>query len=131
VKFPSENWPIQEDRHLVEDFVAAFPDQALVLTDKLTNSVWFSPAAEELLGDRALALVNRVAFSLLGFDDRERQPTRLVDALLGEAEPWRGVVHLPCETGKRLAFVEASAIRKADELVCGIIRLKPQESPSP
>lgn len=108
-----------------------FVDTPVVLTDKLTNSLWFSDPAEELFGERAEALVNRVAFSLLGFEDREKQPTRLVDALLGEADPWRGVVHLQVPGGTRLTFVEASAISRDGTFIAGILRFSPQEKANP
>lgn len=127
VRFPEEIWPDPNDRQLVQDLIAVFSSTPLVITDKLTNSLWLSDSAESLLGERAEALVNRVSYSLLGFEDREKQPARLVDALLGEGDPWRGVVHLPTATGTRLVFVEASAVSREGRFVCGVLRFNLQE----
>ncbi|MCC5876792.1 MAG: hypothetical protein JJU11_11285 [Candidatus Sumerlaeia bacterium] len=131
MRFPDDIWPDPTDRQLVDDLVSMFVDTPIILTDKLTNSLWFSDPAEELFGERAEAIVNRVAYSLLGFEDREKQPVRLVSALLGEDDPWRGVVHLPVAEGTRLAFVEASAICRDGVFVCGVLRFSPQENANP
>lgn len=130
MRLPVELWPDPRDRQLVEDLVAGFSHLPVVLTDRLTNSIWLSGPAEELLGERAEALVNRVSYSLLGFGEREKQPQGVVDALLGTDRPWKGALHLPSGDGSRLSFVEASAIVREGQFVCGVLRFSPQEPSS-
>lgn len=131
MRFPAELWPDPRDRQLAEELGEAFSHLPIVLTDNLTNSVWLTGRAEELLGERAEALVNRVSYSLLGFGEREKQPQGVVDALLGKGGPWKGVVHLPRADGpSRLVFVEASAVVREGRFVCGVLRFAPQEETS-
>ncbi|MDX2177225.1 MAG: hypothetical protein SF028_12230 [Candidatus Sumerlaeia bacterium] len=122
MEFPAHLWDDPADRELARGAADLFADAPLVLTDRLANSVFLSPAAERLLGDRAPALVNRACYSLLGFDSGERPPDALATALLGEREPWKAMVLL----AGRGCHVEASAIRRGARLVCGVLRLTPR-----
>jgi len=119
--FPREVWKSDEDITLVEQMLDLFAEESVIVTDELSNTVYFSPVAEKVFQDRGEAIVNRAAYSLLGFDRFENQPKPLVGALLGKGEPWRGAVILPGQTNA--VFCEASAIKRGDEFVCGIIRL--------
>lgn len=124
MRFPAELWNSEQDRQLVRQFLDAFEDHPIVLTDQLANTIYFNNTAEALFGDRAEAVVNRVSFSLLGYGAKENIPEAFIKALLGDAPPWRGVVDLAPEGNPpRHYFVEASAIRRAGKLVCGILRV--------
>lgn len=127
MELPIEIWESDEDRQLVSAALETFASVPLIVTDKLTNSVYLNPAAEEVCGERAEALVNRVMYSLLGFGKREHAPSGLAVALLGEAGPWRGVVEVPTATGWSRRVAEASAVVRNGRFVCGLVRLSPDE----
>ncbi len=130
--FPSILWNDPADRELVSQTVELFHDTPLILTDRLTNSVFVNEAAATLFGDRGEALVNRTAYSLLGFGASEKLPEPLEHALLGDSPPWRGIVRISRVDGGALmpqAFCEASAVSRAGNLVCGILRLTPSAPP--
>jgi hypothetical protein len=121
----TELWEDPRDRQLAADTVAAFGADALVLTDSLGNSIHLTDAACRLFGDRAEALVNRQAYSLLGFGEAARMPKALGEALLG-GETWRGTAPV----GGRRAAVEASAVRRDGRLLFGILRISELRSAS-
>ena len=126
---PFNLWSDDADRELVSQTVELFSDTPLVLTDRLTNSVFVNGPAAVLLGDRGEALVNRAAYSLLGFGAADKLPEPIEKALLGDGPPWRGLVRpavegIPAESVNPL-FCEASAINRHGVLVCGILRLTP------
>lgn len=125
MEFPHHLWEETEDRVLAEALVPMFESYALVLTDRLANTVYLNPRAEALFGDRAGALVNRLSFSLLGYGERDAVPEALTNALLGEGAPWRGVALIHGADGPP-HFVEASAVRRGGRLVCGVLRLSPR-----
>ena len=110
MRIPDELWPDVRDRELVGQTVDLFASVPLVLTDQLSNSVWFNGAAESLFGDRAEAIVNRAAWSLLGFGFAAAAPDRLMDALLGGGGPWKGMVRPEGNPAARPEFCEASAL---------------------
>ncbi len=127
MELPLEIWESDEDRQLVSAAVETFGAVPLILTDKLTNSVFLNAPAEVAFEERAEALVNRVAYSLLGFGKREHAPAGLAVALLGEAGPWRGVVEVPTPTGWSRRVAEASAIVQGERFICGLVRLSGDE----
>lgn len=119
MELPGELWEDPRDRQLAADTVATFGAEAMILTDALGNSIHLTDEACRLFGDRADALVNRQAFSLLGFGEAARMPKALGAALLG-GETWRGTA--PIAGGKRAA-VEASAAKRDGRLLFGILRI--------
>lgn len=122
--FPGQLWTDERDRQAVRDVVELFVAEPIILTDHLTNSVYFSAPAEALFGDRAEAIVNRTAASLLGFGRTGPVPPALTAALLGEALPWKALVRL--DGGQDVAC-EASALHRDQHLVCGLLRFfRPQ-----
>ena len=124
MRFPEELWPDPAECQLVRVFVDAFNDHPLILTDQLANTTYFSEAAEALFAERAEALVNRLALSLLGFGEHERPANGIVEALEGRGAAWDGIVRLQTATGPRVAFVQTSAIRNREGLlVAGVIRI--------
>ncbi|MBI1291620.1 hypothetical protein GC173_10310 [bacterium] len=124
MRFPDELWPDPAERELVSGLLQAFPEQALILTDRLVNSVYLSDAAERAFGERAEALVNRLGLSLLGFGEKDRIPAGLVEALDGSSSGWEGIVQLQAVGGPLAAFVQASAIRsRSGSLIAGVIRI--------
>jgi len=132
MELPHQLWQEDEDRALVFQTVDLFDDTALVLTDALTNSVYLNEAAAGLLRERGEALVNRAAYSLLGFGTSEKLPAPLESALLAQGPPWRGIVRLGTvehPDSPTTAFCEASAINRRGSLVCGILRLTPATPP--
>jgi hypothetical protein len=120
VNLPLESWPGEQERALVTGLLAALAGRPVALTDGLANTLWFSPEAESLFGERAEAIVNRVAFSLLGFGKNDRLPPGLKEALLGEGPAWRGIVK-PEGRGEQ-TFLEASCIQQNGRLLCGVLR---------
>jgi hypothetical protein len=132
MELPQQLWQEDEDCALVLQTVELFHNAALILTDGLTNSVFVSKAAEGLFGERGEALVNRAAYSLLGFGTSEKLPAPMESALLAQGPPWRGIVRLGMvenPDNPATAFCEASAIIRRDKLVCGILRLTPASPP--
>lgn len=127
--FPNELWDDDRDRALARQLADLFVEAPLVLTDRLTNSIYLNTAAEDLLGQRAAAIVNRAAYSLLGFGAAESAPATLADALLGRADSWRSVVHLFADDELGQAVCEASAIMRGGQFVCGVLRLTPIPNP--
>ncbi len=125
MRFPAELWKHPADRELLKQTIELFSTVPLVLTDGITNSVYFNDAAERLYGEEAEAIVNRAAWSLLGFDFSSSAPAGLEGALLGTADPWKGVVRV---AGGATRFCEASAIRRGEQLVAGLIRFTGSES---
>ena len=124
VHFPDELWQDDDERRLARQLAEAFDEFPIILTDRLANSVYLSPPAEAIFGDRAEALVNRLALSLLGYGHKERVPPGLLEALLGEGKPWRGVVAIKGSSElPRLHFVEASAVVCDGRLVTGLLRI--------
>lgn len=123
MRFPEELWQDPTERRLLADLLALFPSDPVVLTDRLTNSVYFSPAAEALFAAEGDAITNRVAASLLGFGARESAPKALDAALLGESAPWRAAVEPFGEgpVGTRVVC-EASAVRGPRGFVAGLLR---------
>jgi hypothetical protein len=128
LRFPAELWPDPVDSQRILALADAFADHPLLLTDKLANTVYMTNPVETLFGDRNEALINRLALSLLGFGERDRVAPGLVEALTGEAGPWRGIVQAQTAAGPLPIFAEVSAAKRPDgRLLCGIIRLgKPQ-----
>lgn len=120
MQFPDSLWTNPEDREIVRRIVDLFDDSPLVLTDRLTNSVYFNAAGEALFSDRGESIVNRAAYSLLGFEAETAIPAALSRALLGEGDAWKGAVHPEGHDAKMLC--EASAVRRDDRLLCGVIR---------
>ncbi len=123
--FPADLWNDPADREIVGRTVDLFESTPLLLTDRLTNSVFFNDPAEALYGEAAEAIVNRAAWSLLGFDFSSAAPTALEAALLGSGDPWKGIVRLPDGAPR---FCEASAVVRDGRLVCGMIRFAAPES---
>lgn len=123
--FPDVLWDDDRDRALARQLVVLFADVPLVLTDRLTNSIYLNEAAEALLDQRAEAVVNRAAYSLLGYGASEAAPPALADALLGAGQPWRSVVRVYADDELGQAVCEASAVRRGEEFVCGVLRLAP------
>ncbi|MEO8377899.1 MAG: hypothetical protein ABI579_09540 [Candidatus Sumerlaeota bacterium] len=129
MRFPGELWETETDRQVILQFVDAFAGHPLVLTDKLANTIFFNAEAEALYADRGEAIVNRLSFSLLGYGGKkDKVPSGLTPALLGEGVPWRGIVNLSESETPKLHFVEASAIRAPGRLLCGVIRFKLNEA---
>lgn len=128
LRFPEELWQSEIEKQLAGDVAEAFGHHPVVLTDQLTNSVYLTPPAEELLCDSAEALVNRLSLSLLGFGRRETIPRGVTEALQGQSEPWRGVVNLGDQDNPRWYFVHASAVLHEGKLVCGVLRFSKQEA---
>ncbi|MCC6545963.1 hypothetical protein IT570_02255 [Candidatus Sumerlaeota bacterium] len=122
MRFPVELWETDLECQIIRQFLDAFAGHPVMLTDKLANTVFFTPEAEELLADRGEAIVNRLSFSLMGFGSKDRVPPGLTAALLGESVPWRGVVNLSSDDSPRLRFAEASAIRSPGRFLCGVVR---------
>lgn len=122
MRFPDELWDNPSERAIIQQFVDAFAAYPLVLTDKLANTIYFNQSAESLFQDHAEAIVNRLSFSLLGFGRKETVPPGLISALLGEGAPWRGVVNIADADSPRHLFIEASAIRTREKLLCGVVR---------
>ncbi|CAN5200571.1 hypothetical protein BH09SUM1_BH09SUM1_24530 [soil metagenome] len=131
MQIPVALYPNPNDLALVEDLVAAFSAVPVILTDKLTNSVFLNEEAELLFGDDAASLVNRLGLSLLGFGHKDRIPAALTAALLGEGLPWRGMINLGTPDLPRLVFAEASAIARPGHFVAGVIRFSPAPVSSP
>jgi hypothetical protein len=124
LRFPAELWENEQEREMAHALAQAFSQQPLILTDRLANTVYFTPSAEALFHDRGEAIVNRLLFSLLGYGERTCIPTGLKEALLGEARPWRGVVHLGTGTDDpHTRVAEASAVMNGERFVCGVLRL--------
>lgn len=121
LELPVSLWKI-EDYERVKDLAALFSDQPLILTDNLANAVYLNERAEDLFQERAEALVNRLSFSLLGFNDARPVSEGLKKTLLGKAPPWRGIVHFP-EPVKSIRIVDASAIVRPSRLIAGVIRI--------
>ena len=127
--FPDVLWDDERDRALARQLVVLFADVPLVLTDRLTNSIYLNEAAEALLGQRAEAVVNRAAYSLLGYGASEAAPAALADALLGRGESWRSVVRVYADDELGQAVCEASAVQRGGVFVCGVLRLAPLGAP--
>ncbi|MEQ8821062.1 MAG: hypothetical protein RLY93_12535 [Sumerlaeia bacterium] len=129
MRFPSELWACGEQARMASSLAELMAAEPLILTDRLTNSIYFNPPAEALFGATGEELVNRVTFSLLGMDGgAQPPPPAMVAALLGEAGPWKALLHLPAEGGARTVICEASAVKdRTGELICGVIRLSPKE----
>jgi PAS domain-containing protein len=130
LELPTGLWSDPEDLRLIDQALGLFPSEPVLLTDRLTNTVYLNPEAERLLGERGEGLVNRVAFSLLGIEKGGRQAAAVADALLGKGHAWRGVVYPEGREDRKPVFCEASAIKRAGRLVCGILRLgaSPQQT---
>ncbi len=127
MRFPSEIWDDPADAGLALGAVEVLSGEALIVTDRLTNAVFINEAAESILGDRAESLVNRTTLSLLGYAKPEGLPQGLVNALLAQTGPWRGVANLDAAGGAVPCVVEASAVRRGDRLVCGVLRIAPRQ----
>ena len=125
MQIPQELWSDKDERRLVTDAAKLFEDLPIVLTDNLANSIWMNERAEELFGDSAEALVNRAAFSLLGFGSAGEAPDALAEALLGKRGPWKAFVNVETAVGPKALFCEASAICRGEDLICGILRFRP------
>lgn len=123
LQFPAELFVDERQRQAVLDFVEAFAHRPLLLTDRLCNSIYINPAAEDLFAARAEEIVNRLAFSLMGYSHLVRTPPRMTEALLAQGDPWRGVV--PLEQGPPIGwhFAEVSCISMDGTLVCGVVIL--------
>lgn len=129
MRFPNHLWPDQQDDDLVRQAVQLFESVPLVLTDELTNSIYFNAPAERLFGDSGEALVNRAGYSLLGYDDGGHAPEGLAEALLGKSGPFRTVVRLPGAGGQtQPVFVEASAIMHGPRHLCGVVRFSTDQA---
>lgn len=128
VDFPEELWPDEAQRRAVQEMILAFGHEPLIITDRLANVVYASEAAERLLGDRAEALVNRVAFSLMGFDQPRMIPAGLQPALLAEGKPWYGLVGFYGIAEPGLRRVDASAIKQGGQFVAGVVRISPRKA---
>lgn len=124
MRFPDELWPELPQGAMVRAFVEAFSESPIILTDRLLNSVYFTEPAERLFAERAEAIVNRLALSLLGFGEKDRIVPGLVEALSGTADPWEGIVNLQAAEGPLSVYIQASSIRERDgQLIAGIIRI--------
>lgn len=106
---------------MIEQVLDLFGGDPVLLTDELTNSVFFNEKAEKLYHESGDAIVNRAAYSLLGFESFEGVPQSLVDALMGKRDAWRGFVKVPGQKCT-VCFCEASALVREEELICGLIR---------
>jgi len=123
MRFPIELWTDPADAVLAAATAEGFAFFPIILTDKLANAVFINEAAESIFRDRAEALVNRTTFSLLGFEKLECLPEGLTLALQARSTPWRGVVQLDVTGGQERRYVEASAVHRDGELVCGLLRI--------
>lgn len=121
MQFPRNLWTNAEHADMAVQVLAIFPGRAVMLTDILGNTIYLSPEAAELFGDREEALLNRLSASLLGMGDRESVSPRFWKAIDGTDEPWRAMVRLPGQ--QRAVFAEASAVRQGEHFICGVIRL--------
>lgn len=123
MEFPQQLWEEETESTVVmiRQVLDLFESDPVILTDVLTNSIFFNPLAEELFGEAGEALVNRATYSLLGFEQFNGVPKALADALLGEADCWRGYVRLP-HTGDAVYYCEASAIKTSNKHLAGVIR---------
>lgn len=131
MQLPSTLWEDPQDLALVEATAQLFASEPLLLTDILTNTVFLNREAERFLGGRAEDLVNRVTASLLGFDTASQKlPARMIEALHGKGDPWKGFVGVPTAAGAVPSMVEASAIVRGGRLVCGVVRVKPAAVPA-
>ncbi|MDX1972000.1 MAG: hypothetical protein SFY68_05650 [Candidatus Sumerlaeia bacterium] len=130
MQFPDVLWANEEHPPLpmIHQVLELFEEDAVILTDVLTNSIFFNTKAEELFGMRGEELVNRTTYSLLGFENFKGVPKSLADALLGEGDCWRGLVKLGEEVRSKfepgtLFYCEASALRTSGEFIVGVLRL--------
>lgn len=129
--FPYQLWQDPDDQRLVRDAIALFTGQPLIVTDEIANSVYLNAEAENLYQESAGALVNRLSFSLLGFGNRAGAPPALVNALLGDGPSWSGAVDLSGENEPpRWHFVQASAVKRSERFVSGLVRLSSQPAPN-
>ena len=126
MQFPAELFDDPRHRQAVSDFIEAFAERPMLLTDKLCNTIYINDAAETLFAARAEEIVNRLAFSLMGYSHLMRTPPRMTEALLAQGDPWRGVV--PLEPGPPIGwhFAEVSSITIDGALVCGVVILDPK-----
>lgn len=122
MRFPTELWDDPADAALAAGAVDALARDPLIVTDRLTNAVYFNEAAEAAFGDRAESLVNRTTLSLLGYSRAEGLPQGLIDALLARCGPWRGMAAIDAAPGSGPRLVEASAVQRGGRLVCGLLR---------
>lgn len=122
MRFPEELFTAEE-RPLVTGVLDLFRQRPLVLTDRLTNSIYLNPPAEELFGLDGESIVNRAAYSLLGFGESDKLPLPVADALLGDTDAWRSLVTPP---GGHPVFCEASCVRIGDAFVAGLLRFEPR-----
>ncbi|MGF1574212.1 MAG: PAS domain-containing protein [Sumerlaeia bacterium] len=123
MEFPQQLWEDESQSTVVmiRQVLDLFEQDPVILTDVLTNSVYFNEHAEGLFGESGEALVNRATYSLLGFENHTGVPSTLADALLGKAEAWRGYVKLPGKNGS-VFYCEASALKTSDKHIAGVIR---------
>ncbi len=126
VDFPKSLWQDPNDLTLVEQMTEFLADVPMILTDRLANSVFFNPAAERLFDQDGEAIVNRAAFSLLGFGTTGKTPPGLTEALLGKKAPWRGAVQIESTDKQPPVFCEASAIMRDNCFICGVLRFTSQ-----
>jgi len=127
LEFPHEIWTDEEKRAAVRGAVDLFADRALLVTDELANTVYLSPEAEKVFGDRAEALVNRLSFSLLGFGNRSEVPKAMVEAINGEGPPWKGLVNVGGGEPPNWYLAEMSSAGKGKQFIAGFILLEKGE----
>jgi hypothetical protein len=123
MRFPIELWTDPADAALATATAEGFAFFPIILTDRLANAVFINEAAESIFRDRAEALVNRTTLSLLGFEKADCLPEGLTLALQAKSGPWRGVVMLDVAGGAERRYIEASAVHRDGELICGILRI--------
>ena len=129
MQFPDQLWPDSEDRELVRQAVQLFESIPLILTDELTNTAYFNGRAEELFGEPGEAVVNRTAYSVLGYGDGGHAPEGLAAALLGKSGPFRSIMRIAPGGGEpQPVFFEASAIARGTKLVCGLLRFSTERA---
>lgn len=123
MRFPEELWHDESESTVVmiRQVLDLFENDPVILTDILTNSVFFNDHAELLFGESGEALVNRATYSLLGFENFTGVPSSLAEALLGKADCWRGYVKLPNKGGD-VFYCEASALKTSEKHLAGVLR---------
>ncbi len=91
MRFPQEIWSSRAEALAALVKIAEAPAGPLLLLDRLGNVVFLNSAAEAFWGERAGALVNRAAISLLGLDRRGGGAAAFCAALEG-GQGWEGRV---------------------------------------
>lgn len=110
--FPVELWDSDADRVAILRAACEAHSGAIVVIDRLGNSVFFNEAAESLWQDRAEALLNRSAISLLGLDSDHGSAGRFARAL-EQLERWEEPGRISAEDlGEPAAVAAARSSRR-------------------